>query len=157
MNSDLIELLRLLNDRKVKYLLIGGQAVIVHSEPRYTKDVDLWVEPSVKNAKKIIAVLEEFGAPTNSVTEEDFATPGTVFIFGIEPNRVDILTRIKGAKFDKCYTNRDYVQLLGVKVSLICLDDLIKVKRATGRPQDLLDLEKLLRTRKLRSRKTAKK
>ncbi len=157
MNSDLIELLQLLNDRKVKYLLIGGQAVIVHSEPRYTKDVDLWVEPSAKNAKKIIAVLEEFGAPTSSVTEEDFATPGTVFIFGIEPNRIDILTRVKGAKFDRCYTNRDSVQFLGVKIPLISLNDLIKVKRATGRPQDLLDLENLIRTRKLRDRKTAKK
>jgi predicted nucleotidyltransferase len=157
MNSDLIELLQLLNDHKVKYLLIGGQAVIVHSEPRYTKDVDLWVAPSATNAKKILAALEEFGAPTSSVTEEDFATPGTVFIFGVEPNRVDILTRVKGAKFDASYKNRDSVQFQGVKVSLISLSDLIKVKPATGRPQDLLDLEKFLRTRKLLNKKAAKK
>lgn len=156
MNSDLIELLQLLNDRKVRYLLIGGQAVIAHSEPRYTKDVDLWIEPSTINAKRVLAALDEFGAPTSSITEEDLATPGTVFIFGVEPNRIDFITRVKGARFKESYERRSSVQLLGVKVSLASLTDMIKIKKATGRPQDLIDVEKLQRTQKLLAKQKGK-
>jgi len=144
MNSDLIELLQLLNDLKVRYLIIGGQAVILHSEPRYTKDVDLWVEPTERNAARLFKALQEFGAPANSITQDDLATPGTVFIFGLEPNRVDILTRVKGAKFDASFKRRCSILFKGVKANFISLEDLIRIKRATARPQDLLDLEKLL-------------
>lgn len=148
MNSDLIELLQLLNDRKVRYLIIGGQAVILHAEPRYTKDVDLWVEPTERNAKRLFAALQEFGAPSSSITEEDLATPGTVFIFGLEPNRIYILTRVKGASFDASFKRRCSVLFKGVKTNFISLDDLIRIKRATARPQDLLDLQRLLVAKK---------
>ena len=156
MNSDLIELLQLLKDHKVRYLIIGGQAVILHSEPRFTKDTDLWVEPSPKNAARLFSALEEFGAPTGSVTEEDLATPGTVFIFGLPPNRVDLLTRVKGAQFSKCFENRVGIKIKGVSAYFISLDDLIRVKRATGRPQDMIDLDKLLLVRQIK-KKSAKR
>ena len=149
MNSDLIELLQLLKDHKVRYLIIGGQAVILHSEPRFTKDTDLWVEPSPKNAARLFLALQEFGAPTSSITEEDLATPGTVFIFGLPPNRIDILTRVKGALFGKCFKNRLGVKIKGVSANFISLDDLIRVKRATGRPQDMIDLERLLMVKQI--------
>ena len=149
MNSDLIELLQLLKDHKVRYLVIGGQAVILHAEPRFTKDTDLWVDPTPKNASRLFAALQDFGAPTDSITEEDLATPGTVFIFGLPPNRVDILTRVKGAQFDKCFDNRLGIKVKGVPVNFIALDDLIRVKKATARPQDLIDLENLLMVRNI--------
>lgn len=149
MNLDLIELLQLLKDHKVRYLIIGGQAVILHSEPRFTKDTDLWVDPSPKNASRLFAALQEFGAPTASITEEDLATPGTVFIFGLPPNRIDIMTRVKGAQFGKCFENRLGIKIKGVLVNFISLDDLIRVKKATARPQDLIDLEKLLMVRQI--------
>ena len=83
MNSDLIELLQCLRRFKVKYLIVGGQAVIAYAEPRYTKDLDLWVEPSKENAERLVKCLREFGAPLASVSEEDFSKEGTIFIFGI--------------------------------------------------------------------------
>jgi len=144
MNSDLIELLQLLNDRKVRYLVIGGQAVILHFVPRYTKDVNLWIEPTERNAARFFEALQEFGAPTSSITQDDLATPGTVFIFGLEPNRVDILTRVKGADFGASFKRRCSILFKGVKVNFISLEDLIRIKRATARPQDLLDLQNLL-------------
>jgi hypothetical protein len=99
MNSDLIELLQSLKKYRVRYLIVGGQAVIAYAEPRYTKDLDLWVEPTKENAKRLVKSLQAFGAPLASVAEEDFSKEGTIFIFGIEPNRVDILTKVKGAVF----------------------------------------------------------
>jgi hypothetical protein len=153
MNSDLTELLCLLNEAKVRYLVIGGQAAIAYSEPRYTKDLDLWVEPSKLNAQKLIKSLEKFGAPTNSISTEDFEKPGTVFIFGIEPNRVDILTKVKGATFTKCYKSRTIHLISRLKIPFVSISDLIKIKKATGRPQDLMDVEKLERTLRISAKK----
>ena len=143
MNSDLIELLSLLNEFKVKYLVIGGQAVILYSEPRYTKDLDIWVEATKTNAKKLVKVLKDFGAPSNSISEDDFSKPGTIFIFGIEPNRVDILTKVKGATFAPCYKNKTVVKVDGVKICFVSIEDLIKIKKATNRSQDRLYLVNL--------------
>ena len=155
MNSDLIELLQLLNEYKVNYLIIGGQAVILYSEPRYTKDLDIWIEPTKANAKKVLAVLEKFGAPKRSVSVEDLSTPGTVFIFGIEPNRVDLITKVKGATFQRCYKARIKIDLSGVAAKFVSLRDLIRIKKATARPQDRLDVEKLERS--LRTQKKVRK
>ena len=149
MNSDLIELLQCLSEFKVRYLLIGGHAVGVHSEPRYTKDLDIWVEASKLNAKKLISALTMFGAPTNSIVAADFAKPGTLFIFGIEPNRVDILNHIKGAQFKVAYARRLVIQLEGASVNCISLPDLIHLKKLANRPQDRQDLKKLMLAKKL--------
>lgn len=156
MNSDLIELLQLLSSHKVKYLVIGGQAVSLHTEPRYTKDCALWVETSKRNASRLYAALQEFGAPISAITVEDLATPGTIFIFGLEPNRVDILTRVKGARFESSFKRRYPIVISQVAVNFVSLDDLIKIKRATGRPQDLIDLKNLLQAKTLKSAKGVK-
>jgi len=153
MNSDLIELLQCLNEYKVRYLVIGGQAVIVHSEPRYTKDLDIWVEASKQNSKKLVEALEDFGAPTNALKADDFVRPGTLFIFGIEPNRVDILNAPKGTTFKSAYTNKKVITYEGVKVPFIGLAELIKLKRAAGRKQDKMDLEKLERSKRIEKKK----
>ena len=152
MNSDLIELLQCLSEFKVRYLLIGGHAVGVHSEPRYTKDLDIWIEASKANAKRLIAALNKFGAPTNSIAERDFAKPGTLFIFGIEPNRVDVLNQIKGAQFKSAFSRRLTIELQGVLINCISLPDLIHLKKLANRPQDRADLVKLRLTEKLLKR-----
>ena len=136
--------------------MIGGQAVSLHSEPRYTKDFDLWVGADKRNAHRLYTVLREFGAPTDAISPEDLATPGTIFIFGLEPNRVDILTRVKGATFENSYKRRLRIALNTVTVNFVCLDDLIKIKRATGRPQDLIDLKNLLQTKAIRAARAKK-
>lgn len=153
MNSDLIELLRCLKEYKVKHLIIGGHAVIHYSEPRYTKDLDLWVEASLTNAKRLIASLARFGAPVDNLSVDDFARPGTLYVFGIPPNRVDVLNRIKGATFAAAYKRKQLLEISrGLKVPIIELVDLIALKKAAGRPQDLIDLEKLKVVLKLRRR-----
>lgn len=156
MNSDLIELLQLLNETGVKYLIIGGQAVIVYSEPRYTKDLDIWVEASKQNATKLVKALAKFGAPRDAISVEDFVKPGTMFIFGLEPNRVDILTSVKGRSFKVAYKDKTLITIGKLKVPLVSLRDLIKIKRSTARPQDLLDLEKLLRAQRVEKKRLAK-
>jgi predicted nucleotidyltransferase len=142
-NSDLKELLDCLNQHKVKYIIVGGYAVMKYTEPRYTKDVDLLIEATKLNSKKVVAALMEFGAPVDNLSPEEFAKEGTMYFMGLAPNRVDILTRVKGVKFLQAYKNSEPGNLFGVKVKFISKEDLIKTKKAAGRPQDLLDLHKL--------------
>ncbi len=95
MNSDFKDLLRIFDDNKVKYLVIGGYAVAKHGEPRYTKDIDLWISNNRENAEKVYFALEKFGAPLKNITVEDFTIPTVVFQIGIEPARIDILMGLK--------------------------------------------------------------
>ena len=143
MFQDFLELLQCLNDSKVKYLIIGGYAVIKYAEPRYTKDLDIWVEASTLNAKKLLQALTKFGAPTENLSVPELSKPGLIFVFGIPPLRVDILNKAKGATFKTAWKNKNKFDLGGVKVNFISKSDLIKLKRASARQQDKADLEKL--------------
>ena len=143
MHQDYLELLQLLNDHKVRYLIIGGYAVINYAEPRYTKDLDIWVEASKVNAKKLLKVLALFKAPIDNLTVEDLMTPGLVYVFGIPPLRVDILNRAIGARFETAWPKRVKVDLGKLKANFVAKPTLVRLKRAAGRPQDLADLEKL--------------
>jgi predicted nucleotidyltransferase len=150
MNSDLIELLSLLNEYKVRFLIIGGYAYGVHAEPRYTKDIDIWVDPSTSNAKRIFKCLKDFGAPVSSLAEKNFAEPGLLLIFGKEPNRVDILNELKGLSFEKAYKDGVKVKLGKTHVKVVSLEHLIKLKKLANRPQDKLDVKRLIQIKKLK-------
>lgn len=143
MFPDYVELLQCLNASKVKYLIIGGYAVIRYAEPRYTKDLDIWIEASPQNAKRVYSALKEFGAPIDNLTVAELATPGLVYIFGIPPIRVDILNRAKGATFPTAWKSRQKVPLDGTYAYFVDIRNLRKLKRAAGRAQDLADLEAL--------------
>lgn len=145
MYQDYLELLQFLNDNKVKYLVIGGYAVIRYTEPRYTKDLDLWVEASVVNAKKLLKALSQFGAPIDNLTVEELAKPGLIYVFGLPPVRVDIINRVKGSRFQTAWPKREKVELDGEKVNFVDRLTLVKLKKAAGRPQDQADLIKLER------------
>ena len=145
MNSNLIELLSSLNEYRVKYLIIGGYAYGVHAEPRYTKDIDLWIDSSPGNAKKVLACLKNFGAPVSSLVEKNFIEPGFLLIFGKEPNRVDILNQLKGLSFKVAYKESIIVNLGKVKIRVVSLEHLILLKKIANRPQDKLDVTKLLK------------
>jgi len=127
----------------VHYLLVGGYAVAIHGHPRYTKDLDIWIWVNAENAKKIIKSLHEFGFSSLDLTEEDFLTPGYVIQLGNPPNRIDILTRVTGLIFEKCYDSRIEVDINGLIVNVIDLKNLRKNKELVGRFQDLADLENL--------------
>lgn len=145
-NSDFKELLSTFNDKRVRYLVVGGYAVIKYSEPRYTKDLDLWVKADEPNAAAVFAALRVFGAPLTGLTENDFAHEGYFYQLGIPPVRVDILMSIPGLTFEAAWPRRVEVDFDGVTVQFISKQDLITSKLATGRPQDLLDAENLKQT-----------
>ena len=113
------------------------------SEPRYTKDLDVWIRPHPRNALRVYKALAEFGAPLSGITAKDFATEGMVFQIGLEPVRIDVLMSIDGVEFEAAWHNRLRMPLGGVECWVIGRADLIRNKRASGRPQDLIDAKAL--------------
>lgn len=143
LNKDYKEMLECLSEEKVSFLLVGAYAVAVYGYPRATKDIDLLVQAAPGNASRLMKALARFGAPLEAITEADFATEGVVFQIGNSPRRIDILTRITGVEFARAYANRKVVTVEGMQVPVISLEDLIANKKATGRTQDLADVERL--------------
>lgn len=137
------ELLRKLNEHQARYLIVGAYAVMKYTEPRYTKDLDIWVDATSDNAKRVFEALAEFGAPMNSVTVEDFANPELVFQIGIEPHRIDIMMHVKGLEFSQAWANRVEAMFEDVAILLVSKEDLLTSKTAAGRPQDLIDAAQL--------------
>ena len=143
LNQDFKEFIQLLNENQVKYLVIGGYAVAVHGHPRYTKDIDIWIEISEENAQKLVTALTQFGFESLGLTSQDFQTPNQIIQLGYPPNRIDLITNPDGIDFQTCYDSKIEVTLNDVPVKFINLDNLKKNKLASGRLQDLADLEKL--------------
>lgn len=143
-SGDFRELLSLFNAEKVKYLIVGGFALAHYGRPRYTKDLDIWVDRQNDNARRVFRALARFGAPLDKLTERDFEEPDTIFQVGIEPLRIDILTDISGVRFEDAWGRRENSTYGDVAVYLIAKSDYLANKRASGRPSDLRDVETLL-------------
>jgi predicted nucleotidyltransferase len=142
-SQDFKEFIESLNDNQVRYLIIGGYAVALYGHPRYTKDLDVWVELGQENSQAIIKALDEFGMGSLGLTNEDFLVPDQVVQLGFPPYRIDILTGIPGIVFSDCFPQRKEVIIDGIEVNFIDFENLKKNKRASGRKQDLADLENL--------------
>lgn len=140
---DFKEFLRSLNSKKVEYLVIGGYAVGYHGYPRATVDLDVWVAISPQNAERIVEALREFGFGDTALKPSFFLEPKKVTRMGVVPLRIEILTTVSGVSFDECYSRRVVDQIDGVSVTIIRRDDLIANKKASGRPKDLNDLQKI--------------
>lgn len=142
-NADFRDLLQSLNREKARYLVVGGYAVIFHTEPRYTKDLDLWVDPTGSNAGRVHRALARFGAPVAAVTIEDLKKPGNIVILGRAPNRIDVITSVAALDFGEAWANRVAGTYAGEPVNFLSAADLIRNKRAVARPQDLMDATKI--------------
>jgi predicted nucleotidyltransferase len=142
-NPHFRELLQILNDFEVRYLIVGGYAVMKYTEPHYTKDLDVWVENSADNASRVFGALKQFGAPIESdgITAETFTRNEITYQIGVAPIRIDILTQITGVDFSAAWKGRVTGTVFGIPVPFISLDDLIANKRATGRSSDLDQLK----------------
>lgn len=151
MNQDFRELLKIFSEHAVKYLIVGGYAVMKYSEPRFTKDLDIWIEASPENAKNVFQALKSFGSPLEGLTENDFAEDG-FYQMGRPPVRVDILMSISGVEFQKAWKNKVETDFDGVSAYFIGLDDLIENKKASGRFQDLADVEKMILSRDIKDK-----
>lgn len=142
-SPDFRELLSLLEKHKVRYLVVGGYAVMKYTEPRFTKDLGLWISTDEENSKAVYAALKEFGAPLKGLAPPDFTQEGYFYQMGNPPFRLDVMMSIPGVTFETAWANREKVQLEGLVIPFISKADLIKAKEASGRPQDLIDAKEL--------------
>ena len=143
LEKDFLDFLRLCNEREVKYLVIGGYAVSIHGYVRYTKDIDVAIELSEKNAMRISLVIQEFGLGSLGLTNEDFLRKNFITQLGHEPVRIDILNDVSGVSFAQAWKNRKEVEYYGVRINFIGLKELLILKKLAGRSQDKVDVEKL--------------
>ena len=143
LSKDFKEFIELLNEHNVRYLVVGGYAVAFHGHPRYTKDIDIWIELSLQNAENILEALKEFGFGSLDLSLDDFLEGDQIIQLGYPPNRIYILTALTGLKFEDCYNARIEFDVVGLHIHFIDLENLKKNKLATGRLQDLADAENL--------------
>jgi predicted nucleotidyltransferase len=143
LNEDYRDMLHVLSEEKVKFILVGAYALAAHGYPRATMDIDIWVMPSPENADAVIRALSRFGAPLHNLTKEDLLEDGTIFQIGVAPRRIDIITTASGLQFETTYQNSIPVTIEGIEVRIPSIDDLILNKRAIARTKDLADAEAL--------------
>jgi hypothetical protein len=143
LNPDFRDMLGLLCEHNVEFLLVGAHALAAHGHPRATGDLDIWVRPTKDNAVRLWQALEAFGAPLALAELKDFHTPDMVVQFGVPPRRIDLITGIDGVNFTNAWNNRITISLEGMRIPVIGRDDLIHNKRSAGRPKDALDADTL--------------
>jgi len=143
LNRDFKEFIQSLNDNHVRYLIVGGYAVAFHGHPRYTKDIDVWIEMTQENSGNVIKALEQFGFGSLGLKEEDFLIPDQIIQLGYPPSCIDLITTLSGVDFASCYASHVQIKIDGIQVNFIDLENLRKNKQASGRHQDLADLESL--------------
>jgi hypothetical protein len=143
MNPDFKDLLSAFSAHGVEYLVVGAHALAAHGHVRATKDLDVWIRPSADNASRVLRALSAFGAPLQDLSIEDLSHPGLIFQIGVPPVRIDILTTIDGVEFAPAWLERIQARFGDLSVPVLSRGDLIRNKRATGRLQDLADVERL--------------
>jgi len=142
-SADMKELLRLFEEHGVRYTLVGGHAVNYYGYVRTTQDMDLLVSPTAGNAQRIMGALIAFGFGRAGIPQELFERDGGAVHLGVEPNRIDILTSLKGVSNTRIFKRSEVVEVDGIAVNIISLDDLLQVKRCSDRPRDLADADEL--------------
>lgn len=143
LNEDYKEMLQILLDNEIKFLVVGAYAMGVYGYPRATGDIDIWVWTSAENSDKIFKSLKQFGAPLHQINDKTFAEQGVIFQIGVAPRRIDIITRVDGLDFSKAYENRREITIENMRIPVISKEDLIKNKESTSREKDALDAKQL--------------
>jgi predicted nucleotidyltransferase len=143
LSRDLREFIELLNSRGVDYVVVGAHSLAFHGRPRYTGDLDILVRPTNDNAAKLVGLLHEFGFSEAGFKEADLMEPGQVLQLGRPPNRIDLLTDLSGLTVDEAFADKLEAVIDGLPVFVLSRENLIRNKRAVGRPQDLADLDDL--------------
>lgn len=151
LNKDYKEMLQLLLEEQVDFILVGAYALSAHGYPRATGDIDIWVKADEANSKRIYQALSRFGAPLDQINENGFTGEGIIFQIGVAPRRIDIITQIDGVTYDEADEDKIVVEVEELKLPIISLSKLIKNKMSTGREKDELDAKFLIKNRKNRS------
>lgn len=144
MDRDFFEFIECCAAHEVRFLVVDGWAMALHGHPRATKDFDVWVWLEPVNAERVVRAIEQFGFGSAGLTADDLMDPRAVVMLGHPPKRIDVLTTIDGVDFDTCWPDRVEVRIGDLDIPFIGRDHLIANKRASGRGQDLLDVETLL-------------
>jgi hypothetical protein len=139
LNKNFNDILSALSDAGAEFLIVGAHALAAHGYPRATGDLDIWIRPTADNADRVWLALERFGAPRRNLSREDLTIPDTVFQIGVAPQRIDLLTSIDGVSFDEAWEHRMPATIAQQPVAFLGRQQLLKNKRATGRPKDLAD------------------
>jgi hypothetical protein len=144
-NPDFRDLLEGLITAEVEFLVVGAYALALHGVPRTTGDIDIWVRPTLENARRLVAALVSFGAPLEAsrISADDFCKPGLVYQIGLPPRRIDILTNLSGLTFEEAWLEKATTTLGSSRVYFIGRGLFIKNKLATGRAKDLADVERI--------------
>jgi len=152
-SRDYEEFIAALNDHGVRYLVVGAHAVALHARPRATKDLDVFLDPSPANARRVLAALRDFfGGADLGYTVEDVADPRWIIQIGVAPVRIDLLSDLPGfPAFGAAWKHRVTARFGTVRAHFLSLDDLIQAKEAAGRPQDRVDLRTLRRAKNPRN------
>ena len=145
-NQNYKDLLRIFDRHQVRFLVVGGFAVMLYTEPYATKDLDIWVEPTPENAARVFQALAEFGAPLTGATAGDFVNPGHIYQIGVGYVRIDVMMSVPGLAFVEAWQRRNTVDFEGQPTPFLSKEDLVAAKRQAGRPRDRLQLKQLLRT-----------
>lgn len=140
---DYEDLFKTLNAFRIKYLVVGSQAYIHYTEPRYTKDIDVWIIPDLNDVTKVYAALAKFGAPLRGMTPQDFADSNIMLQIGVPPVRVDIMISVPGLDFKTAWKNRQRTIYGNTPIHVLGIEDVIRSKKAAARPQDKVDLIEL--------------
>ena len=140
MNSDYRDLIAEFNAHNVEFIIVGAHALAAHGHVRATNDLDVWVRPSLDNAKRVIAALRSFGAALHDLSIDDLANPGVIFQIGIEPVRIDVLTMIDAVTFDEAWPRRLQTTFADQPAPVLSRQDLITNKTAAAREQDVADV-----------------
>lgn len=143
LNQDYKEMLSLLLDNKVEFLLVGAYAMAAHGFPRATADIDIFVKPDSENASKLYRTLEEFGAPLENVSPEDFSEPGIILQIGVAPRRIDVITTIDGMTYHEASEGKEIIKIEDLLIPVISRQNLIINKMSTGREKDEIDARNL--------------
>jgi len=141
--EDFSDFLNLCLSHEVRFMVIGGYSVVHYSRPRYTGDLNIWVDSSLKNAKRMVAVLNDFGLTGSDVTTAMITEQKQIIRMGFEPMRLELFTKIPAVEFEECYERHELVNIGDKLIPFISLKDLKINKRQSGRPKDLQDLEEL--------------
>ena len=143
-SPDFKEFIELLNKNQIEYLVVGGYAVGIHGYPRYTGDIDIWINISDETANKMVLILDEFGFGSYELKKEDFLKADNVIQLGYPPLRIDIIMSIDGVSFEESYPKRIEKEIDGLRINFIGFDELIKNKKTSGRDKDIIDLKNLI-------------
>ena len=140
LNEDYKEMLQILLNNEVKFLIVGAYAMGIYGYPRATGDFDIWVENTADNSERIYKSLSQFGAPLKEISPGTFTEKGIIFQIGVAPRRIDIITHIDGVQFKEAYENKEEIEIEAIKIPFLSKENLIKNKESTGREKDRLDV-----------------